>query len=157
MTRDELDALLADLDTRRFTLEDAERHADAWIVYLFEARSALTYRVSDYVIYRQEYAYLPTPWITNQPREGRLPADPYAAGAALTLGELRHILAQDHAGATVRPVSFHVRYDEFDDDRYLLMLVRPGGQRQAVATLAAYQRVLQEVGACRPPRRASEA
>ena len=157
MTRDELDALLADLDTRRFTLEDAVRHADAWVVYLFEARSALTYRVNDYAAYRQEYANLPTPWITAQPREERLPADPYEEGAALTCGEVRQILMRDRAAAAVRPLSFHVRYDEADDDRYLVMLVLPGGQRQAVATLEGYQRTLHRAGPHRPPPRAPEA
>lgn len=140
MTSDELSAVLANLDRDRFTLEDAECHGDEWIAYLFEARSGVTFCVSDYAAYREHYAYLPTTWIAHQPRRQRLNPNLNVGAARLSVSDVCHIMSQERASAWYTVVSLHVRYDENDDDRYVVIVNTASGHL-AVSTLAAYQRL----------------
>lgn len=129
MTRDELCVLVADVDTRRFTLEDAERQGEEWTVYLYEHRSGVTYCVADYAAFRAYYAYLPAAWITHQPRLDRTGGGVSATDATLTRSALLHMLTEDDASASRRLCAFHVFYDADDDDRYMAVFAEPGGSQ----------------------------
>lgn len=169
MTTAELCALMSDLDRARFTLEDAMREhsesqtqemapsasrewafgansADSWVVYLCEHRTDLTYRVADYAAYRQFYAYLPTAWIVHQPRMRRSGRDEIPHVAALTPADIQQILIKGD-GLRCRVESFHVRYDEHDDDRYLATVRLLDETSQDVATFAAYEALCQSAQA----------
>ncbi len=161
MTTEELSALLSDLDTARFTLEDALRirpesptsegtrsapgedatRADAagtWVAYLYEHRTNLTYRVADYAAYRHSYAYLPTAWIVHEPRTQRSGRDESMRAAALTHGEARQMLDRGD-GVPCRVEAIHVRYDEHDDDRYTATVRLPDGTYRDVTAFATYE------------------
>lgn len=131
MTRDDLCVLVADIDTRRFTLEDAERQGEEWTVYLYEHRSGVTYRVTDYVAFQAQYAYLPAAWITHQPRLDRTGVDVNATDATLTRPALLHLLSEDNVSAPHRLCAFHVCYDADDDDRYVVVFTGPGDPHSA--------------------------
>lgn len=156
MTGAELQVLVADLHTERFTLEDAERHGDEWVAYLFEHRPGVTYRVAEYQMYRRHYAYLPTDWITWVPRLERNGHDYGAMNAMITRPELEQILAHDRAGASVRLRAVHVRYDEDDDDRYLVRIVMPTDPPHELifTTVDAYWQAQHQPAPPVPPDRA---
>lgn len=148
MRTEELSALVGGLDTARFTLEDAMREgaasaagAGAWVAYLYEHRTGLTYRVADYPAYRDACAYLPTAWIVHQPRAQRTGRDEGARAAALTRADVREILVVAD-GAACPMQAFHVRYDEHDDDRYVATVCLPDGTLRDAPTLGTYRELL---------------
>lgn len=152
MTGEDLCALVATLarDRHRFTLEDAMYEGDgdnnsAWIVYLYDARPAVTYRIADYHAFQahQEHdAALPPSWIAPASRPERNGGRDYSEEEAyITLAELGHILASDTAASdgVARLRALHVRYADDGDDRYRVVVRTPAGDDHTLTTFAAYR------------------
>jgi len=143
MTLDELGALIDDVRRRRarYTLEDAVYRDGTWVAYIYESRSGLTFHVEDYRAYLEESDYFPTSWISHEPRARRNGRDYSKEEAAdLTLDDLTVVIASERRRIPPRLRAVHIRYDEWDDNRYLVQLEADGGSGSAhdLYTLAAY-------------------
>jgi hypothetical protein len=155
MTSEDLCALVAALarDRRRFTLEDAAHEGDGgnngadddvWVIYLYDARPAVTYRVADYHAFQVHHARdaaLPPAWAAPAPRPDRNGGRDYSEEEAyITLADLTRVLASDATAGdgTARLQSLHVRYADDGDDRYHVVVRAPTGDDRALTTLAAY-------------------
>jgi len=159
MTSEDLCALVAALarDRQRFTLEDATHESNSgnngagdsgndgtWVVYLYDAGPAVTYRVADYHAFQAYHARdvaLPPSSAAPAPRPDRNGGRDYSEEEAyITLAELARVLAYDATAGdgTARLQSLHVRYADDGDDRYRVVVRTPTGDDRALTTLAAY-------------------
>jgi hypothetical protein len=135
-------------DTRcahgRLTLENAERTAGEWVVYLRDPAHPCAYQVRDYHAYQAYAPALPTDWIVPRTCAERIGPDAGATPGTITLPELTQILVADTDSSPWQLHAIHHAATATDDVSYVVEALNISTQEvRTIPTVAAYRHMHQ--------------
>jgi len=128
----------------RITLEDAERTAGGWDVYLSDAAHPCAYRVRDYHAYQAYAPALPADWIVPRTCAERSGLHDVTAHGTITLPEIAQLLVADADGSIWQLHAIHHAATATQDVSYVVEALNTTTQEVcAISTVAAYLRMYQ--------------